>query len=96
MQDTIRLTPTLVALAYLLAPPQTSAFAAAASEHGPVEAISSAYPGAACGRNLQRQDNSEASDDYERLASSKNPVRGRRRQSRARGGGDLEAEATGG
>jgi hypothetical protein len=63
MQDTIRLTPTLVALAYLLVPPQTSAFKAAASEHRPVEAISSA-PGAACGRNLPRQDDSEASEGH--------------------------------
>ena len=73
MQDFMHATPILLALAWCLAPPPTSAFAAAAQEHGPAAALSSAYPSAACGRDLPQQDDSDASEDYERLASSKNP-----------------------
>ena len=71
VQDSIHLTPILLALVCLSALAPASASAAAA--HGPVEAISSAYASAVCGGDLPRQDDSEASDDYERLASSKNP-----------------------
>ena len=73
LQDSVRRTPNLLALACLLALPPTSALAAAAPEHGPIEAISSADPGASCRRDLPQQNDSEAVDESERLASSKNP-----------------------
>jgi Protein of unknown function (DUF3160) len=73
LQDSVRRTPILLALACLLALPPTSALAAAAPEHGPIEAISSADPGASCRRDLPQQNDSEAVDESERLASSKNP-----------------------
>jgi hypothetical protein len=69
----MRLAPILLALTWSLAPPPTSAFAQAAPERGPVAALAAAYPGAACGRDLPQQDDSAASEDYERQASSKDP-----------------------
>jgi hypothetical protein len=67
----MRLAPILLALACSLALPP--AFAQAASERGPVAALASTYNGAACGRDLPQQDDSEPSADYERQASSKDP-----------------------
>ena len=74
----MRPAPILLALVCLLAPLPTSAFAPsafalAAPADAPVEALSSAYAGAACGRDLPQRDDSERSTDDERLASAKDP-----------------------
>ena len=68
----MRLAPILLALAWSLALPPTSTFAQAAAR-GPAAALPSAYPRAACGRDLPQQDDSEPSADYERRASSMDP-----------------------
>ena len=66
MGDSFRPAPILLALICLLAPLPTSAFAPsafalAAPEDAPVAALSSAYAGAACGRDLPQRDDSERS-----------------------------------
>ena len=73
MQDATRLPLTLLTLVWCLASPPTSAFAASATERGPVAALASTNSGAACGRDQSQQDDPEPSADYGRLASSKSP-----------------------
>src|SRR5262245_20329891 len=69
----MRLAPILLALVCALAPPPTSALAQTTEERGPVAALPSAAAGAACSRDLRQPDDIEASEDYSRQASSKNP-----------------------
>jgi hypothetical protein len=72
LQAPIRPTLALLAFVCLLLPAPLPASAATAPDHGPV-VIASADPGVMCSRDLPPQDDSEAADDSERLASSNNP-----------------------
>ncbi len=69
----MRPAPILLALTCLLAPPPASAFALAVEEDAPVAALSSAYAGAVCGRDLPKQDDSAPAADDDRRASAKDP-----------------------
>jgi hypothetical protein len=73
MHDSIRLSPIPHTRACLLVLAPTAAVAAPAPAHGPVEVIAAANPGAVCSRDPLQQNDAEAGDDTERVASSKNP-----------------------
>src|SRR5690349_17484377 len=62
----------LVALAWSLVLPLTSALAQAVPDRGAIAVLSST-PGAGCGRDQPQQDDSVFPADYERQASSKDP-----------------------
>jgi hypothetical protein len=60
-------------MAWALTLPPAPAFAQAVPERGPVAALTSVSPGAACSRDLPQQDESEPPTEYERRASAKDP-----------------------
>ena len=69
----ILLASTLLAMPWALTLPPAPAFAQAAPERGPVAALASVSPGAACSRDLPQQDESEPPTEFERRASAKDP-----------------------
>jgi Protein of unknown function (DUF3160) len=73
MHDATRLPPILLAMALWSIPLTMATSAAALLEGGPIAAQSSTSPSPACGGALQQTDDFDASADYRRLASSKNP-----------------------